>query len=141
MHNIDTEVWFVPGTGAVWRPASGGSGAIARSLQNLRRSRIGKNRGLGLAQSLHARGRLAEALDRELLQRQRDQVEALEELGVLTFHLGHSDGARAFFARGLAIQLGAATVGRHGTLTVDRPGHRGDRHGRFYPPRWEYHID
>ncbi len=66
---------------------------------------MGKKSRLERAQSLHVRGRLAEAeaLYREVLRVQPYQVEALEGLGVLTFHLGRSEEARALFAQGVAI--------------------------------------
>src|SRR5271165_4961844 len=66
---------------------------------------MGKKSKLERAQSLHVRGRLAEAeaLYREVLRVQPYQVEALEGLGVLTFHLGRSEEARALFAQGVAI--------------------------------------
>src|SRR5271157_793842 len=75
------------------------------SIWKQRRSGMGKKGRLERAQSLHVRGRLAEAeaIYREVLQVQPDQVEALEGLGALTFHLGRSEEARAFFAQGVAI--------------------------------------
>ncbi len=77
---------------------------------------MGKKGRLERAQSLHARGRLveAEALYRELLQAQSDELDAMEGLGVLMFHQGRLDEARALFEQGLAIVPDAARL--HGNL-------------------------
>jgi tetratricopeptide (TPR) repeat protein len=77
---------------------------------------MGKKSALERAQSFHARGRLAEAeaLYREVLQRQPNELQALEGLGALTFHVGRLDESRALYAQGLAIEPGLARL--HGNL-------------------------
>ncbi len=77
---------------------------------------MGKKGRLEQAQSLHARGSLveAEALYREVLQSQPDEVEAMEGLGVLMFHSGRFDAARALFERGLPLVPDSARL--HGNL-------------------------
>ena len=63
---------------------------------------MGKKARLERAQSLHARGRLVEAetLYRDVLQRQPNEVKALEGLGVLTFQVGRLDEAKASLCAG-----------------------------------------
>jgi tetratricopeptide (TPR) repeat protein len=65
---------------------------------------------LDLAQTLHLRGRLAEAETqyRKVLQWQPDAVEALRGLGALAYQRGRVDEAVALFARGVAIRPEAA---------------------------------
>jgi tetratricopeptide (TPR) repeat protein len=58
------------------------------------------------AKALHLQGNLeqAEALYRAALASEPADLEALEGLGVLAFHLGRTDEARSLFARGVALR-------------------------------------
>ena len=92
---------------------------------------MGKKSRLERAQSLHVRGRLAEAeaLYREVLRVQPYQVEALEGLGVLTFHLGRSEEARALFGAGGGDRAGLGSLARQSRRGVanSRSARRGRR--------------
>ena len=70
------------------------------------------NRSIEAARALQLQGRTAaaEALYRELLQNQPDDVGALEALGVLVFQHGRAHEALPLFARAVAIRPGSARM-------------------------------